>query len=245
MATSLQRRKGVNKQEKPKKSTTTRMSLFDHFRNDDDDDDHVHGHGNHNSMKRRAARFLFPTKLKRVGLRMISSVFSKKKKTAESCCFSEDGSEIGEVHSMESNENGKTSGTAESQQQTSLAIKVPASKVQFSFKSVFNKKSVDSGFGFLRGKGNSRDCSSTSENGFGKAAGKLQRVSSRIAVQRLKTGTGKSLTKKNGGGGGGGGGVGEELCKKRILMGERCRPLNVSGTLHYDEDGILLPDVIP
>ncbi|XP_075505570.1 uncharacterized protein LOC142542685 [Primulina tabacum] len=37
-----------------------------------------------------------------------------------------------------------------------------------------------------------------------------------------------------------------ELCKKRILMGEKCRPLNVSGALHYDEAGILLPeDVIP
>ncbi|KAL7097041.1 hypothetical protein ACP275_10G117900 [Erythranthe tilingii] len=33
-----------------------------------------------------------------------------------------------------------------------------------------------------------------------------------------------------------------ELCKKRILMGEKCRPLNRSGALHYDEHGILLPD---
>lgn len=38
----------------------------------------------------------------------------------------------------------------------------------------------------------------------------------------------------------------EELCKKRILMGGKCRPLNVSGVLHYDQDGILLPeDVFP
>ncbi|KAG6773143.1 hypothetical protein POTOM_020400 [Populus tomentosa] len=36
---------------------------------------------------------------------------------------------------------------------------------------------------------------------------------------------------------------GEELCKKRILMGEKCKPLNFSGSLHYDEDGILLPEV--
>ncbi|KAK4427626.1 hypothetical protein Salat_1531600 [Sesamum alatum] len=37
-----------------------------------------------------------------------------------------------------------------------------------------------------------------------------------------------------------------ELCKKRILMGEKCRPLNISGTLHYDKNGVLLPeDVLP
>ncbi|KAJ6917866.1 hypothetical protein NC651_012155 [Populus alba x Populus x berolinensis] len=36
---------------------------------------------------------------------------------------------------------------------------------------------------------------------------------------------------------------GEELCKKRILMGEKCNPLSFSGSLHYDEDGILLPEV--
>ncbi|XP_012837651.1 PREDICTED: uncharacterized protein LOC105958189 [Erythranthe guttata] len=33
-----------------------------------------------------------------------------------------------------------------------------------------------------------------------------------------------------------------ELCKKRILMGEKCRPLNRSGALHYDEHGVLLPE---
>lgn len=33
-----------------------------------------------------------------------------------------------------------------------------------------------------------------------------------------------------------------ELCKKKILMGEKCRPLNKSGTLQYDENGILLPE---
>ncbi|KAH7866336.1 hypothetical protein Vadar_019053 [Vaccinium darrowii] len=35
----------------------------------------------------------------------------------------------------------------------------------------------------------------------------------------------------------------EELCKKRILMGEKCRPLNQSGVLHYDENGVILPEV--
>ena len=35
-----------------------------------------------------------------------------------------------------------------------------------------------------------------------------------------------------------------ELCKKRILMGEKCRPLGFSGTLQYDKDGILLPEVL-
>ncbi|KAK6159855.1 hypothetical protein DH2020_003236 [Rehmannia glutinosa] len=33
-----------------------------------------------------------------------------------------------------------------------------------------------------------------------------------------------------------------ELCKKRILMGGKCRPLNPSGVLHYDKQGILLPE---
>ncbi|KAF7142639.1 hypothetical protein RHSIM_Rhsim05G0136000 [Rhododendron simsii] len=35
----------------------------------------------------------------------------------------------------------------------------------------------------------------------------------------------------------------EELCKKRILMGQKCRPLHQSGLLHYDENGVLLPEV--
>lgn len=35
---------------------------------------------------------------------------------------------------------------------------------------------------------------------------------------------------------------GEELCKKRILMGVKCRPLNSSGILHYDHSGLLLPE---
>ncbi|EOA22247.1 hypothetical protein CARUB_v10002836mg, partial [Capsella rubella] len=34
----------------------------------------------------------------------------------------------------------------------------------------------------------------------------------------------------------------EELCKKRILMGERCKPINKSGVLQYGGDGILLPE---
>ncbi|KAF8099388.1 hypothetical protein N665_0245s0065 [Sinapis alba] len=38
-------------------------------------------------------------------------------------------------------------------------------------------------------------------------------------------------------------GIGEvELCKKRILMGERCKPINRSGVLQYDGDGILVPE---
>ncbi|XWS40799.1 hypothetical protein CRYUN_Cryun17cG0026500 [Craigia yunnanensis] len=36
-----------------------------------------------------------------------------------------------------------------------------------------------------------------------------------------------------------------ELCKKRILMGERCRPLNHSGIIQYDENGVLMPEIIP
>ena len=36
-----------------------------------------------------------------------------------------------------------------------------------------------------------------------------------------------------------------ELCKKRILMGRRCRPLNHSGIIQYDENGVLIPEFIP
>lgn len=31
-----------------------------------------------------------------------------------------------------------------------------------------------------------------------------------------------------------------ELCKKKILMGEKCRPLH--GSLHYDKNGVLVPE---
>lgn len=33
-----------------------------------------------------------------------------------------------------------------------------------------------------------------------------------------------------------------ELCKKKILMGEKCRPLH--GRLHYDKNGVLVPQGI-
>uniref|UniRef100_A0A7N0TGA8 Uncharacterized protein n=1 Tax=Kalanchoe fedtschenkoi TaxID=63787 RepID=A0A7N0TGA8_KALFE len=33
-----------------------------------------------------------------------------------------------------------------------------------------------------------------------------------------------------------------ELCKRKILMGVKCRPINKSGKLHYGEDGIILPE---
>ncbi|XVE68001.1 hypothetical protein DITRI_Ditri09bG0033300 [Diplodiscus trichospermus] len=36
-----------------------------------------------------------------------------------------------------------------------------------------------------------------------------------------------------------------ELCKKRILMGGKCRPLNHSGIIQYDENGVLMPEIIP
>ncbi|KMT11278.1 hypothetical protein BVRB_5g109650 [Beta vulgaris subsp. vulgaris] len=31
-----------------------------------------------------------------------------------------------------------------------------------------------------------------------------------------------------------------ELCKKKILMGEKCKPLH--GSLHYDKNGVLVPE---
>lgn len=36
-----------------------------------------------------------------------------------------------------------------------------------------------------------------------------------------------------------------ELCKKRILMGRKCKPLNPSGSLLYDENGVLVPELLP
>lgn len=53
--------------------------------------------------------------------------------------------------------------------------------------------------------------------------------------QRLKTTRGRRRSLSEGI-------VDEELCKKRILMGERCKPMNKSGVLQYDADGILLPE---
>ncbi|EXB56801.1 hypothetical protein L484_004108 [Morus notabilis] len=41
------------------------------------------------------------------------------------------------------------------------------------------------------------------------------------------------------------GGESLELCKKRILIGRKCKPLNISGTLQYDKDGILIPEELP
>ena len=38
---------------------------------------------------------------------------------------------------------------------------------------------------------------------------------------------------------------GLQLCKKRILMGGKCKPLSISGALHYDKNGILLPEELP
>ncbi|KAJ4951651.1 hypothetical protein NE237_028483 [Protea cynaroides] len=34
----------------------------------------------------------------------------------------------------------------------------------------------------------------------------------------------------------------KELCKKRILMGKRCRPLNLPDFIHYDENGNQIPE---
>lgn len=55
----------------------------------------------------------------------------------------------------------------------------------------------------------------------------------RLKTRRKRTRRRRSLSEGNGG---------EELCKKRILMGERCKPINRSGVLKYDGDGILVPE---
>lgn len=70
------------------------------------------------------------------------------------------------------------------------------------------------------------------------SSGKLVRVVSSTVVQtrrnKLRKFNKKDLEKGKDGD--------VELCKKRILMGGKCKPLNISGTLHYDNNGILLPD---
>ncbi|XP_010548772.1 PREDICTED: uncharacterized protein LOC104820098 [Tarenaya hassleriana] len=79
-----------------------------------------------------------------------------------------------------------------------------------------------------------------------KSLRKIKRVSSSILVSgwRMRTG-GESTREKvreEVEGEDKSGNEEEELCKKRILMGGKCKPLNRSGTLQYNRDGILLPE---
>ncbi|PON89540.1 hypothetical protein TorRG33x02_146840 [Trema orientale] len=74
-------------------------------------------------------------------------------------------------------------------------------------------------------------------------SGKLTRVSCRAVQSRgslRKLRVEKLVTEERDGTG-----SGVELCKKRILMGGKCKPLNISGTLQYDQNGILRPDPEP
>ncbi|KAJ0013462.1 hypothetical protein Pint_19723 [Pistacia integerrima] len=79
----------------------------------------------------------------------------------------------------------------------------------------------------------------------------LPRVPSRIMTTRQRLKMARSMRKKPVKMGSGetdqedGERSGQELCKKRILLGGKCRPLNHSGTLQYDKDGVLLPEIIP
>ncbi|KAK9292287.1 hypothetical protein L1049_020251 [Liquidambar formosana] len=130
-------------------------------------------------------------------------------------------------------------------------------KMLLSFPSFFNKKT---GLKFIKSKSNktSRCDSSGSDssengvatncivNGTEENSCSLATVSSsRISFSRVKLRRENSIRKKatnqveeeeeRGE---------EELCKKRILMGERCRPLNMSGILQYDKNGIILPEEV-
>ncbi|KAJ6762620.1 F2P16.13 PROTEIN-RELATED [Salix purpurea] len=125
-------------------------------------------------------------------------------------------------------------------------------KVSFPFLSFFTKYT---GLNFFRGKtitdhtvlrrqGTSHNLASgapMSETPAGRqeSSGNLLRNPSRVPSTRGKIGgkpgqAGEESREESG----------DELCKKRILMGEKCKPLNLSGSLHYDEDGILLPEVL-
>ncbi|KAJ1383467.1 hypothetical protein SESBI_43391 [Sesbania bispinosa] len=77
---------------------------------------------------------------------------------------------------------------------------------------------------------------------------RLVRIPSKILVIRLKLKMLRSLAKKKVTKQfeeGDGEDKDRELCKKRILMGGRCKPLNSSGTLSYDSDGLFLPEIVP
>ncbi|KAJ1385598.1 hypothetical protein SESBI_41561 [Sesbania bispinosa] len=77
---------------------------------------------------------------------------------------------------------------------------------------------------------------------------RLVRIPSKILVIRLKLKMLRSLVKKKVTKQfeqGDGEDKDRELCKKRILMGGRCKPLNSSGTLSYDSDGLFLPEIVP
>ncbi|PON67016.1 hypothetical protein PanWU01x14_105980 [Parasponia andersonii] len=93
------------------------------------------------------------------------------------------------------------------------------------------------------GVGNGNGVSSSVMIGRRGSSGKLTRVSSRAVQSRgslRKLGVKKLVTEEKDGTG-----SGFELCKKRILMGGKCKPLNISGTLQYDQNGILRPDPEP
>ncbi|KAA8536787.1 hypothetical protein F0562_029265 [Nyssa sinensis] len=131
-----------------------------------------------------------------------------------------------EILEVENNEKGK--------QESVMADKQPL-KVSLSLSCFFNKKT--------KGKMNRTDsfsCSKRGDSSGNRVIGKQESSSnfSRVAssrqngcrkIRRAKS-VRKKVTKK----------VNEEseqgdeeLCKKRILMGEKCRPLNLSGTLQY------------
>ncbi|KAJ4719381.1 hypothetical protein OWV82_007368 [Melia azedarach] len=99
----------------------------------------------------------------------------------------------------------------------------------------FNKKK--NGFSFFRSNCRSSNCSANVVVGTTDfLIGKLERSppeSPRLQSRIMTTSQKLKIAE------------GEELCKKRILMGGKCRPLNTSGILQYDKDGILLPDNLP
>ncbi|KAK4595621.1 hypothetical protein RGQ29_013916 [Quercus rubra] len=186
---------------------------------------------------------------KEVGL-VFSGVMGKKKSV--DACSSNDRNEevygkttINKEMLDSGNEEGKQkrNGKVKSSTQSRVANKLPTKKF-LSFTSFFNKNRKN----FIKGNINKENDSCSICDGvlIGKqgSSGHLIRVPSKILTTRKKLRVARSLRKK----------MNKQfereendelvLCKKRIPMGERCRPLGFSSTLQYDKDGILLPEVL-
>ncbi|OVA12920.1 hypothetical protein BVC80_111g6 [Macleaya cordata] len=91
--------------------------------------------------------------------------------------------------------------------------KLPSSKVKMAFKSFFNKRTP---FNFITGKSNSRSNSSNIHNSCGRGIGFKEEVycKSSLKIQTAKEGDEDDC---------------KELCKKKILLGMKCQPLNFTG----------------
>ncbi|KAF5740009.1 hypothetical protein HS088_TW11G00072 [Tripterygium wilfordii] len=184
------------------------------------------------------------TKKKKKGLRsLFSSVFGSKKPSKDE--MGHQDQKLPSMFKRHSLKDYLEAAKDEHKRETNV--------LSFIKEKVKNKKSTYSG---SKVEAASICCSSSSSSG---SSGRLPRVPSRVQTTRDKTRMARSSLRKMpskrlvGVGGGGEAEMVEEngvrtdsadkeLCKKRILMGEKCKPLNYSGTLQYDKEGMLLPD---